>query len=630
MKGLAWQTALPLVLLVIAAAVVIPLVTKLTASTKGICEMFSNCDTLSAIELGDDLEKAIKCTALRCSKGCNDPATTSITWFDGAASCSQFCQKEFQEDIKTPTNPDGKGKICNERAKAHPVVFIPAEAVGTIIQADDLKDTIQCLAPVPNDACGSIGFTKRLQSTSGRPVLYLDANLFRSQPENVGTGILHPACVGKLELVKAGEVSLTVASLFIAPEYAAVKLTAKTAQTATKLEKIRRAYTLGKVGTAGATAGTGSAYAELFWQQVKIIKSADLNPGVVYIWANDLGRGIVGKFSNAISIVAGLSSGTQDHLILCSQPPATCQGTAVACEKRENKEDACKAGDGCDWKNNECVPSGNVTSCQYIFSESKCLSQPGCCWGRVCEPFTIGRLSKVFGIYETHPQYSELQAFVNAVNDVGGENEAMRIWGDGLIINKIEDLFDFPEFASLEKWSDFAFCPNKVLPGGCSSIQGKPLYCSVKNKQSSFINYPFECGCQVGEGTKINGGEKDTGRCEKFDAASIKEIRLENSVVDIETLKGNVKANGIDYQLVTAALLDGNGVVVTGINPDDVKFEASIGAFDVISCEPSGRARYYSCSARILSEKAGESIVTFEYKPMKLVGKITVEFIEPK
>ena len=641
MKGIAWQAVLPLVLLVIVFAVIVPkMLEASTKSSSSICGYLGNCNTLAAIEKGDELEKAVKCAADRCFKGCNDIETQAITWL-GGVSCSQFCQKEFQDD---------KGKICGERAKAHPVVFKSGEHVGAIIQAADMKDYVQCLAPAPVEACGkdSIGWTKQVISTSGRPVLYIDESLVRSSPQTAGAGILpgHRTCVGRLESTKTLEVIGTVALTVVAPEATFIKLSAKTAQTASKLEKIKRLYTAGKIGVAGTGVGTGAVLSELFWQQVRIIKSVDLKPSVIYIWANDAEKGVGGFFKKYfVNPLTSFTTGTASHLVLCSQLPPSCNGKIIACEDRKDEtgkyiKDLCEAGSGCKWDKDKCIQEEQSKVCEFIIDKGTCSSQPGCCWGDDCKVFTFATLSKsVYGriVQENEPEYTELKAFFDAVNAIGGKDAALNVWGLGMIKN-IRDLFDFPEFAHIEKWSDFTLCKNnnvESLPGDCAIIDGKSKYCKVKDKKFDYVDHPFECGCPEGEGTKVDEGGINK-QCQKFDATKIKDVIVERGYVNLDekyNVVDTVAIGGKDYQIVTATLHDSNDIVVTGISPEYVKFTTTFGSLEVTSCEKSGTAKYYSCNVKITSTTLGKATVTFVYTDpitkKEFTGSTDVEFVNP-
>lgn len=616
-----------LVILALAVVVVVVAVPIMLGKEKiaNAFDPFGFNKKLAAQKAGDDLERAILCAEARCFDGCGSLKSNDITWNSGSVSC----YKNFCENSKLD-------KICNDDSRINPVVFQTFETgLGTIIQADDLDD-FGCIVQTPSNVCDSGGWTREL--VGNKKILYIDREvLVPDTVESVGAGVKplgFAACSGRLDLAKYG----VEVGTFLVPGAAVAKVSFKAAFIALKAGT--------KTKTLFFAGGGAGALTELFGGQIGIIKSAELKPSTespIYIWARDY-SGIEGFTKGVFYSIAGarFRTGTSDYVAVCgSQTITNCRGDAKPCEGRDKNtcgreiffggydEYGQLAGItryvqdlGCKWDKDTCTASPAPKSCNQLTEEDVCLLQPGCCWEEQCGSLE----ARLGGVSKDNPEF---KGFSRALDVVGGEGNALIIWGVESL--DIKELYELPSIADLKSWSEFGVCKNEgdtILPGTCANKRvnnNQPAYCKVENTKGSFIDYPWECGCPEGYGTEMNKGEVG-GKCQQFNANNIRTVELGNTTfVDENGQEIGVRANGADLHIVSALLLDDKGIIVTGIKEDEVTFTTDLGTLDDIGCEPSGNVHYFSCSAQIISDTPGVATVTFQYKGIQ--ETIPVEFL---
>lgn len=201
----------------------------------------------------------------------------------------------------------------------------------------------------------------------------------------------------------------------------------------------------------------------------------------------------------------------------------------------------------------------------------------------------------------------DLLGFFKAIQATGGEQQALDKWRR----KSINELFEKPYSANLDSWREFALC-GEIFPG-CVAGQ-KPSYCYKGN----VITYPYKCDCPPGFSTEI--GKGDRGEiCKSFGTPVDVELKV--------TFSKQIKADGKDYQLIDAILLDPENIVVTGISSDDVKFETTLGELYEKTCFFSGVVFYSSCYVYIRSNTAGTATITGTYKNLKTTTQ--VQFVNP-
>jgi len=665
MKGLAIMTTVILVLGVVLLFVVVP-------RMFGIENIASAFDPLgykkklSSLGTGDDLERAIECAQARCfandrgKEGCGYLKDHDIKWKRNEVSCyEQFCKKENLEKLKLKEGD----KVCNDNSKNYPVEFQIIETdLKATIQADDLKERFGCVVPAPS-TCSSGGFIHEL--VSDKTVLYIDQSLLvPGSVKSEGAGIIHRACSGKLDLVKYGENAVT----FLVPGGVVVKgvLTGVKVGAFTVLKSGVAQVRLKSAIVAGGGLGSVS---ELFFQQIKIIESAELKPGgknKIYIWAKDY-SGVGGFFRGIGSNIAGARRGTSDHVVLCGVPPADCKGVPKPCEGRD--KNSCepeiveggfvllKQDLGCKLVGDICVSlpqsgqkgftgraidvpvdvaSSPPKPCKEFLTDDTCQLQLGCCWKDQCES-----IEARLGVSKDDPEF---KGFSKALDEVGGAKNALSFWDIQSL--DIKTLYELPkeiekkcvEASGKDKcadnwktlgfrsWKEFGLCEynddknNKVrlIPGTCAIDKinkVEPAYCLVDGKPER-VNYPKSCGCKEGYGTTLDKGEIGDS-CQKFDSNNINKVEL-------RFYERNRK--------ITAALLD-NSIVVTGIKKEDVVFTIEPAGFATLGstvCEESGSVAYVSCSTQLITAKTGEATITFEYKPKGIKESVNIRFVAEK
>jgi hypothetical protein len=103
MKAVAWPMIISIVVGVLVLFVALNFINPTWIEAMGF-DPLGNKAKLRSIELGDQLETAVKCAYDRCFKGCNSPDVAGLKW--GNYECRRdFCDKKFQ---------NSEGKICNE------------------------------------------------------------------------------------------------------------------------------------------------------------------------------------------------------------------------------------------------------------------------------------------------------------------------------------------------------------------------------------------------------------------------------------------------------------------------------------------------------------------------------------
>jgi len=114
MQTVPWKVILYLIIGIFALAFLILIILNVVNKGNAI---FPN--TPEALEL----EQAIGCSYWRCVEGCNSPIVRELE--SETFKCrTEFCKPEFT-DTKTP-----EGKICDENAKAHPVLATVPSGTG--------------------------------------------------------------------------------------------------------------------------------------------------------------------------------------------------------------------------------------------------------------------------------------------------------------------------------------------------------------------------------------------------------------------------------------------------------------------------------------------------------------------
>jgi len=584
----------------------------------------------AALTRGDDLEAASKCAYYRCfgddkgGKGCNSEMAKSISWNDDKQKCSEFCKKEFQ---------DKDGRICNDKARAHPVEFLP---VGTAtIQADDLKE-FGCVTPT--DSCSLGFFGKRISTKGDKEILYIDVNEINSL-RAAGT----EACVGHLDIPK---------------DLAQTGATATVVTVGVLLTGVSAGAGIG-VATIG---GTTAYFAIEKVLEDKTITSVTLKSGAMYLWAQD-DSGFE-QFAHRF-ITLDFFGSTTDHVYLCGNPPPQCKGIPATCSGRQ--ENKCTRDLGCKFiqtqsssgqsiricANDELKDAksrpitddrkGSPTEglqrlgpkpCEWFFDKNSCEDQLGCGWtgeskcskdsdcpiGLVCGADNICRLPSINSPEDLAkilkvPVDDNVRKLKSAIDAVGGLTKAFEKWGVGTIAN----LYANPSVAGLDSWKEFTLCKDGVLPGGCFSE--KPQYCH----KGTVLNYPEKCGCPEGKATKLNEGGLGK-QCENFDVdATGKPIPESASLVT--GISRAVKADGKDAQIILATIFDSKNLVITGIDKSEVTFalDSTSKNYDEFKnevtfgdkvCLSSGRIneKYSSCSVPVSSKKAGNVRIKFTHK----------------
>ncbi len=198
----------------------------------------------------------------------------------------------------------------------------------------------------------------------------------------------------------------------------------------------------------------------------------------------------------------------------------------------------------------------------------------------------------------------DVKGFFDAIQAAGGEQQAL----DKLRGKSLEELFEKSYYLDLDSWREFKLC-GETFPGDCTGVT---TYCY----KGTVVYYPSNCGCPPGQGTKVGElGKSNVNLCKSFGTPV--------SITVKKSTETPIKIGESRY--IDMVLLDPQGIIVSGINSDDVTFETTLG--EVIGKSCTGSPDSWSCDVRIKSNQPGTATITGTYKNLK--ATIQVQFVSP-